>query len=68
MTVILEPAAKELVKHLNDELVEWHEGKPSFNREAERVIVATLYWAYNYGLNNGRFLKGAEESLNDLEP
>ena len=63
MRVYLEPAAKELVEHLVK-----HEGTPEFAKEAERAITQSLYWAYNYGEKNGRFLKAVDNGQATRQP
>ena len=49
--VKLDPAIQEMIEHLKK-----HEGKPGFSRELELTISTALYWAYNYGVSNGRYL------------
>jgi hypothetical protein len=61
--VKLEPAIKEIIDHLQK-----YEGKPTFSRELELSIGPAIYWAYNYGVNNGRFLKGGDAERCDHGP
>ena len=61
--VDLGPAVKEMIGHL-----EKHEGKPTFSRELELTISTALYWAYNYGVSNGRYMKGGDAERCDHGP